>query len=128
MATRLSSEAKTILTKMEKLQEKAEALEAQVEKWKEEAGKAKLFIGVVDYLTTVDKFAEAAAAEEVSLQDWAVEKLIAACEPEHALPIDHGMYQRFKELAVSKSVSLSELTMGEEFTAVLLGIFENRRM
>ena len=128
MATKLSSEAKTILTKMEKLQDKAEHLEAEVDKWKAEAGKAKLFIGVVDYLLTIDKFADAAAAAEMTLQEWAVEKLLAACEPDHALPIDPVMYQRFKELAVGRAVSLAELTMSDEFTAVLQEIFENRRM
>lgn len=128
MATKLSSDAKALLTRMENFQEKTEQLEADVARWKEEAGKAKAFIGVVDYLSTIDKFAEAAAAEGVSLKDWATEKLLAACEPRHELPIDPEMFNRFKEIAVGRAISLTELGTGVEFTEILREIFENRRM
>ena len=93
--------------------------------------RAELAESLLEDVAFVEKYAtfrEQAKAEGLSLQEWIIETLHAACQPTADLPIHPEIYRRLKDIADGKGISMRDFGEGDDISSVLDEALSNYRL
>lgn len=128
MDTKLASEFENLEAFLNTLKNLVEQQEQHIEQLQDKIGKSEELLKVAALIEKHDVFVKQAEAEGVSLQEWMVKTLHAACQPTNALPIHPEIYRDLKVLADGKGISMREFGEGQDISSVLNEALANYRL